>query len=163
MSKITSEQSKEIYELATAPDRKMSNVEIGKKFGISERSVRFHITKWEKQIHTLAKTNGKVASALANHVVDVHSEAMSILAAVKTGILEAKVAGVSPEKLAPLYSNWIKSLELASELLGDLSRAPQVNIQLNQQFNEFVKAIMEEEDDATKGRIIARLRKNALY
>jgi DNA-binding Lrp family transcriptional regulator len=163
MAKITSGQSKEIYELATAPDRKMSNVEIGKKFGISERSVRFHIKKWEKQVHTLAKTNGKVASALANHAVNVTTEATSILEAVKTSILEAKVAGVSPEKLAPLYSNWIKSLELASELLGDLSRAPQVNIQVNQQFNEFIKAIMEGEDDATKQRISAKLRKNAIY
>lgn len=163
MSKITSEQSREIYELATSTQPKMSNVEIGKKFGISERSVRFHITKWEKQIHTLAKTNGKVANALANHVVDVHSEAMNILEAVKAGIKEAKVAGVSPEKLAPLYSNWIKSLELASELLGDINRAPQVNIQLNQQFNKFIQAIMEGEDDATKQRIIARFRKNAIY
>jgi len=120
MAKITSEQSREIYQLATSTDPKMSNVQIGKKFGISERAVRYHIMKWERELHTIARTNGKLAGALTNHVVDMHSEAMSILKAVKAGIQEAKEAGVSPEKLAPLYNNWIKSLELASELVGKI-------------------------------------------
>lgn len=162
MSKITGEQSREIYELATSTDRKMSNVEIGKKYGISERAVRHHIKKWEGKLHEISKTNEKAASAIANHAVNVHTEARDILTQVKASIREAKNNGVSPERLAPLYSNWIKSLELASELLGDINRAPQVSVHLSQQFNEFMKVILEEIDHDTKARITARIRPLAL-
>ncbi len=117
MAKITSGQSREIYKLATAPDKKMSNVQIGKKFGISERAVRFHIAKWESKLHSIAKTNEKAANAIANHAVDVYKEARDILSGIRNSIQEAKQARVSPEKLSPLFNNWTKSLELASNLL----------------------------------------------
>ncbi len=158
MSKITNEQSREIYEIATSTDRKMSNVDLGKKFGISERAVRFHIKKWEAELHAISKTNAKAANALADHAVNVNAEAKAILAAVKESIVQAKINGISPEKLSGLYGNWIKSLELVSELLGDLNRAPQMNVQVNQQLNDFMNFVLEEVDDVTKSRIVTKLR-----
>lgn len=156
--KISNDQSREIYKLAKDPGQNLTNVEIGKKFGgLDEATVRYHVRKWERKLHEISKTNGKAAGALANHAVNVASEAAAILEAVKTSIQEAKVAGVSPEKLAPLYGNWIKSLELASELLGDLDRTPQVSI-LQMIDHDFMKMILEEVDTNAKGRIITKLR-----
>jgi len=163
MSKITHEQSREIYELASSPKNKLSNIALGKKFGISELAVRYHIKKWESKLHEISKTNVKIARAIANHTVDVCGEAVSIISAVKAAIQDAKSSGVSPEKLAPLYSNWIKSLELASELLGDLDRSPTINIQVYQQFNDFMKIILKEVNDADRVRIIEKLRQKAIY
>lgn len=156
--KISNEQSREIYEIAKHPSNKLTNEEIGKKFGLDEATVRYHIKKWEEKLHEIAKSSDKVAGALANHAVNVTGEAASILDAVKASIKEAKVAGVSPEKLSGLYNNWIRGLETLSELLGDINRAPQVNIQVNQQFNDFMKVVLEEADDVTKARIISKLR-----
>ncbi len=158
--KITNESSKQIYELATRPDNNLTNREIGEKFGIDEGTVRYHTKKWEGKLHEIAKTNQKAASAIANHAVDVHIEARDILAAVKSSILEAKSNGISPEKLAPLYNNWIRGLEMLSELLGDINRAPQVNIQVDQQFNEFMNVILEEVNETDRTRIIKRLKEN---
>ncbi|VVB88862.1 Uncharacterised protein [uncultured archaeon] len=161
--KISNEQSREIYELAKDPGQNLTNEEIGKKFGLDEATVRYHVKKWEAKLHNIAKTNEKAAGALANHTVNVTVEAMNILEAVKASIQEAKVAGVSPERLAPLYTNWIKGLETLSELLGDINRAPQVNIQLNQQFNDFIKVILSEVNEVDRARIITKLRANAIY
>ncbi len=161
--KITNDTSREIYELATRPDNKHTNGEIGKKYGIDEGTVRYHIKKWEGKLHEISKTNERAASAIANHAVNVHSEAKDILAAVKASILEAKANGVSPEKLSGLYNNWIRGLEVLSELLGDLDRAPVVNIQMNQQFNEFMKIILQEVDDVGRARIISKLKQVTIY
>jgi predicted transcriptional regulator len=161
--KISEEQSRRIYELAKDPKNELSNTAIGKMFGITEAAVRYHIKRWEDELHEIARTNEKAASALASHAVNVTSEAVNILTEVKGSIREAKQQGVSPERLAPLYNNWIRSLELASELLGDLDRSPQVNIQVNQQFNEFMKVILEEVDHDTRAKIIRRLRPDAIY
>jgi DNA-binding CsgD family transcriptional regulator len=158
MSKITNEQSREIYELATSPNREMSNIAIGKKFGITERAVRFHIKKWEKELHTISKTNAKVANALANHTLDVHGEAREILEQVRGSIQEAKSNGISPERLAPLYSNWIKSLELASELLGDIDRAPDVQVNVvYEEFNQLKTVVLSEVCNVCKMRLQERL------
>jgi DNA-binding Lrp family transcriptional regulator len=161
--RIDNEQSRKIYELAKDPNNKLTNREIGEKFGIDEATVRYHVKKWEGRLHEIAKTNEKAAGAIANHAVDVHTEAKDILAAVKASIQDAKDAGVSPERLAPLYSNWIKGLETLSELLGDINRAPQVNIQVNQQFNDFMSVVLSEVNDVDRARIISKLKPAALY
>lgn len=155
--RIDNGRSREIYELAKDPKNTFTNEAIGKKFGIDEATVRYHVKKWEVRLHEISRTNEKAASALANHAVDVHVEAMDILAAVKASILEAKGKGISPEKLAPLYSNWIRGLETLSELLGDLNRAPQVNVQVNQQFNELKAIVMGELCANCKQKVRGRL------
>lgn len=160
--RITNEISRKIYEIAKDSKSNLTNREIGERFGIDEATVRYHVKKWEREFHEISKNNAKVARALADHTLDVHEEARNILEQVKGSIQEAKNNGVSPERLAPLYSNWIKSLELASELLGDINRSPQVSIQMNQQFNEFMKVVLEEVDYDTKARITARIRPLAL-
>ena len=156
--RIDNEESREIYELAKDPKNTLTNEAIGKRFGIDEATVRYHVKKWERELHSIAKSNAKVANALADHTVNVNLEAKEILTAVKTSIEEAKSSGVSPEKLSGLYGNWIRSLELVSELLGDINRAPQVSVQVNQQFNEFMKVVLEEVDHDTKTRIATKLR-----
>lgn len=161
--KITNEQSRQIYELSKDINNKPSNRKIGEMFGIDEALVRYHVKRWEGKLHEIAKTNEKAASALANHVVDVHSETMAVLKAVKDSIAEAKTKKVSPEKLAPLYSNWIKSLEFASELLGEINKNPVVNIQINEQFNNFMDIILSEVNEVDRARIISKLRPNAIY
>lgn len=114
--KISNEQSREIYELACDPGKKTTNAAIGAKFGISESSVRHHVRKWEKEVKAISKTNSKVAGALAAHTINIIEEASSILEAVKQGIKQAKAEGVSPEKISSLYNNWIKTLEMLSEM-----------------------------------------------
>lgn len=131
--KITNDISREIYEQAKG--RSLSNCEIAKKYEITEGSVRHHVKRWEGAIHEIAKNDQKVNTAMANMALNVQSEALQIIQEVKESLTSAKQQGVSPERLAPLYGNWIKSLELASEILGDIDRNPQTNIQLNQQFN----------------------------
>jgi hypothetical protein len=130
MSKITNELSREIYELATLPNRKMSNVEIGKKFGISERVVRFHVKKWESKVHEIAKNDQKINKAVTSNTLDVIAESLMQISVIKRSIQDARDRGVSPDKLSGLFNNWIRALELSSELLGNLNRAPQFN-QLN--------------------------------
>lgn len=161
--RITNEQSREIYELAKDPKNTLTNREIGEKFGIDEGTVRYHVKKWESKLHEIAKTNERACSAIANHAVDVHTEAMDILAAVKDSIQEAKNNGVSPERLAPLYNNWIKGLETLSELIGGINRTPQVNIRIDRQFNEFMNFILSEVNAVDRARIISKLRQVALY
>ncbi len=165
--KISNEISKQIYEIATKPDNKLTNREIGETFGIDEATVRYHVSKWEGKLHAIARSDDKVANALADHACDCIQESQDILNDVKSSIRQAKEAGVSPEKLAPLYGNWIKSLELASELLGDINRTPQVTanvgIQVNQQYNDFVKVILSGVNEDDKKRIIAMLRPAAIY
>lgn len=112
MSKITSAQGREIYELATSTNPKMSNVEIGKKYGISERAVRFHIKKYEKIVHKISQNNSKVNKVLAAHAIDIIEESTLIMTVVKSSIQAAKNQGVSPEKTSSLINNWIKVLEL---------------------------------------------------
>jgi DNA-binding CsgD family transcriptional regulator len=114
--KITNEQSREIYTLASDPAKKMTNREIGAKFGISESSVRHHVRKWEKQVKTISKNNAKAAAAIAGHIVNIVEEASLIMSVVKSGIQQAKSRGVSPEKMSPLYNNWIKTLELIGNM-----------------------------------------------
>ncbi len=167
MTKITTEQSREIYELATKPNRNMSNAEIGQKYGISERSVRRHIQKWERKLHSIAKTNEKAAEAIAENAIDVHKELKTVIAVVKNSISEAKLVGVSPERLAPLINNWLKGLEQASELLGNINGPPQtqINIQVNLQVTELMNLILNDLDgeqqdvrERIKTRITTRLR-----
>lgn len=116
MSKITAQQGRTIYELAISTNPKMSNVEIGKKFGISERAVRFHIKKFEKQVHKIAQNNAKVNTAITNHAINIIEESALIMRVVKSSIQKAQLQGVSPEKLSGLYNNWIKTLALLSEM-----------------------------------------------
>lgn len=116
MSKITSGQGREIYELATSTNPKMSNVEIGKKYGISERAVRFHIKKYEKIVHKISQNNSKVNKVLAAHQINIIEEASLLLAVVKSGIQQARKQGVSPEKISSLYNNWIRALEIISDI-----------------------------------------------
>ena len=155
--KITNEQGRDIYQLATDPSQKITNAEIGKRFGISESSVRRIVTKNEKMFHEIAKSNDKVAGALADHAINVTGEAAAILDAIKTSIKEAKVAGVSPEKLSGLYNNWIRGLETLSELLGDIDRAPVLNVQISSQFHELKSVIIGELCPACKAKVKGRL------
>lgn len=161
--RISNEQSREIYELAKDPKNTLTNEAIGKRFGIDEATVRYHVKKWERELHSIAKSNSRIANALADHTVNVNIEAKEILSAVKNSIEEAKSNGVSPEKLSGLYGNWIKSLELVSELIGDINRAPQVNVQVNQQFNEFMNVILAEVNEVDRARIISKLKQSAIY
>lgn len=160
--KINNDISNQIYELATRPDNKLTNREIGERFGIDEATVRYHVKKGESKLHQIAKTNEKAAQAIANHAVNVTEEAANILDAVKSSILEAKESGVSPEKLAPLYSNWIKSLELCGELLGKLSPPGQVNVGVDmtiqlQEYQELKAVVMGELCGMCRQRLIGRL------
>ena len=118
MSKITSEQGREIYELATSTKPKMSNVELGKKYGVSERAIRFHIKKYEKQVHTIAKNNNRLNTALANNKINLVHEATETLKDIKESLTQAKNEGVSPERLSSLYSCRIRSLESISEIVS---------------------------------------------
>lgn len=133
--KIDNTKSREIYEAVTRPDNKFTNSEIAKQFGITEGNVRYHVKKWENQIHTIAKTNEYAAQAVANNAIvaselniDCKKEVDQLIKNVKDSIKDARDFGVSPEKLAPLYSNWLRALDTAAELLGELNRTSQVNV-----------------------------------
>lgn len=157
MARITSEQSREIYEISKNPRKNLTNSEIGKMYGIDEATVRYHTRKWEKRLRSIASANDKAANALVSHAVNVSEESLLIIREVKNSIQEAKSNSISPEKLAPLYNNWIKSLELASEILGDVNRAPIVNLQINEQIIDFIQVVLEEVDDHAKNKIISKL------
>ena len=129
--KITSDISKEIYELAKDSKSNVSNQSIADKFGITEGSVRHHVRKWERQLHEIAKTDDKTAKALSRFTINTHEDCDLIIKNIKSSIQMARNQGVSPEKLAPLFNSWLKGLELASQLLGEI-RNPMVEIQFNQ-------------------------------
>ncbi len=166
--KIDSSKSREIYELATSPTNKLTNCEIAKQYGISEGSVRHHIAKWERKLHAIARSDDRVATALADHAINVTVEATNILDAVKSSIVQAKNAGISPEKLAPLYSNWIKSLELCGELLGEIGRGSGTNVNVNvrnniqdmifrEEYIELKSVVVNELCDTCKEKVRLRL------
>ncbi len=163
--KISNEISKQIYELATNPTNKLTNREIGNKFGIDEATVRYHVNKWERKLHEISRSDARVADALADHTCDCIQESQDILNAVKDSIQEAKGKGVSPEKLAPLYGNWIKSLELAGELLGKIGRGSGTNVsvsfqptvQYTQEYNELKAVVVNELCDSCKEKVRVRL------
>lgn len=129
--KITSDISKQIYELSKDPKSNVSNQAIADKFGITEGSVRHHVRKWERQVHEIAKSDDQVAKSLSKFTINTHEECDLIIKNIKSSIQMARNQKVSPEKLAPLFSNWLKGLELASQLLGDI-KSPMVEIQFNQ-------------------------------
>ncbi len=165
--KISNEISKQIYEQATNPTNKLTNQEIGNKFGIDEATVRYHIKKWEGKLHEISRSDVRVADALADHTCDCIQESQDILNAVKDSIQEAKGKGVSPEKLAPLYSNWLKSLELAGELLGEIGRGSGTNVNVNvqnvqkavylQEYQELKQVVVGELCDNCKEKVRVRL------
>jgi len=114
--KISNEQSREVYILASDPAGKLTNSQIGARFGISESSVRHHIRKHEAALHKISQNNVRAAAAIAAHAVNLTDEAALILRVVKSGIQQAKTQGVSPERISPLYNNWIKILEMLSDM-----------------------------------------------
>lgn len=116
--KISNDQSREIYELASDPVNKMTNREIGLRFGISESSVRHHTRKWEKTLHAISLSNKKLATALANRIVNMTQEATDTLDDIKESIKQARREGVSPEKLSSLYSCRIRSLECIHNIVS---------------------------------------------
>lgn len=114
--KITKEQSRQIYELASDPAKKMTNAAIGLRFGISESAVRHHTRKWEKTLKTISKNNVKVNTAIAANKINVLEEGTLIMKVIKSSVQEARNRDVSPEKLSSLYNAWIKILELLSDM-----------------------------------------------
>lgn len=150
--KITNGASREIYELATRPDNKLTNQEIGKKYGIDEATVRYHIKKWEGKLHEIAKSDDRTAKAISKFTVDTHEECDLIIKSIKASIQQARNKGVSPEKLSPLFGNWLKGLELASQLLGEI-KSPMVEIQ----FNQLKTVIVGELCDSCKLKLKERL------
>lgn len=151
--KITAEISKQIYEIAIRPGNKLTNREIGEKFGIDEATVRYHIKKWENKLHQIAKTDEKTAAAISDITINCHNEVDQVIKNVKFSIQTARNNGVSPEKLAPLFNNWLKGLELAGELLGQLGRSPIVEIQ----FNELKAVVVGELCDDCKQKLKEKL------
>lgn len=74
------------------------------------------------------------------------TEAMQVLAAaINDSIHEAKLLGVSPEKLAPLYNSLKQQLEVLAEIQGSLDRSTKVmnltKIDLRAEIEEYAKAI----------------------
>lgn len=154
---ISNEQSRKIYEIATHPKNKLSNRQIGEMYGVGEASVRHHVKKWDNALRGVAKWDENVASAMATHLMNVHTESMEILTAVKSSIMEARANGVKPERLVGLYLTWIRSLELVSELMGDIDRRPEVSVNVTQQFNEFMQVVLQETDAGARSRIVKKL------
>lgn len=114
--KISIEDSRAIYELASDPQNKLTNSQIGAKFGITESSVRHHIRKWERELKTISRNKAKVSTAIVNFQINILEEAFLMMRVVKSSIQSAQHQGISPEKIAPLYSNWIKILEMLSNI-----------------------------------------------
>ena len=164
--RITNEQSKEIYELSKSTTQVCTNTEIAKKYGISEGAVRKHIKKWESTVHEIANTNDKVHAAVAKNTLDVIGEALMIVSNIKAEIRDARSYGGDPSRMGSLYAQWIKALELAAKLLGDLKGGPEIQVnnihvnQVNQQFNEFMQVVLTECDVPTKVRISQRIKGN---
>lgn len=117
MVKITAEQRREIYRLATDPKNRLTNCAIARKYNISEGAVRYVIKRQQGKLQKLQQTNVDAQQALANISLNVASEAADLIAQVKLSIQQAKAEGETV-RLASLYSNWIKALELACQLLG---------------------------------------------
>ncbi len=156
--KVTDEISQKIYTLAKNPDKNLTNQQIADKFGITEGSVRHHIRKWESTIQTVARNDKKINTALAAHTLDVIAESLMQNSVIKQSIKEARDRNVSPDKLSGLFGNWIRALELASELLGDIDRAPTTNIQLNQEYIELKSIVLGALCPQCKDAIKAKLR-----
>ncbi|KCZ71610.1 hypothetical protein ANME2D_02345 [Candidatus Methanoperedens nitroreducens] len=58
----------------------------------------------------------------------------------------------------------VAALDSLDKRLGRFSVPEvQVNVQVNQQFNEFMKVILEEVDDVGRARIISKLKQAAIY
>ena len=119
--------------------------------------MRKHVKKWESAVHEVAKNNEKVNSAVAKSTLDVIAESLLQISNIKDSIQQARTLGVSPEKLSGLFNNWIRALELSSELLGKIDRAPVTNIQFNAEFNELKAVIIGELCPACKAKIKGRL------
>lgn len=156
--KLSDEISKEIYETVKDSNNTLSNVEIAKKYDVTEGAIRYYVKKWESAVHEISLNNQKINTALAKNTINVQAEAIRIIQDVRESLEEAKQRGVSPEKLAPLYGNWIKSLELASEILGDINRSPQLNVQFNQEFAELKSVVISQLCPACKDAIKMKLK-----
>lgn len=161
MSKITRQQGRAIYEQVTDPANRLSNREIGEKYGITERSVRFRVNTLEKQVHEIARSDTRVNNALVAHTLNVQSEALTIIAEVRNSLTDAKAQGISPERLGGLYGAWIKSLELASEILGDIDRTPVMNVQINNEYQELKSFVIGALCPACKASMILKLKAKA--
>jgi len=159
---LTLQESRQIYEAATSPSNTLTNEQIGKEYGVTESTVRHHIKKWKTTVASSYKYNEHIQEALASHIINVNQEASDILDHIKVSIKLAKDKGTPPEKLGSLYNNWIRSLELVSELSGDLDRSNNINIDTSNQFTTFMQIILEECDDPTRTRIISRLNKTTI-
>lgn len=116
--KITEADSEQIYRLAKDSKNPISNVAIAKQFGITEAAVRFHIKRQSEKLVLASLSQGVLSKPINALSLDCRQQAANILSELQQSIVLAKTSGVSPEKLSGLYNAWIKSLELASELLG---------------------------------------------
>src|SRR5450759_3813752 len=155
--KIDNDTSRKIYELAINTAQVLTNAQIAAKYDITEGNVRYHIKKWESTVHEIAQNDQRVNAAVTKNTLNVIDESLMQISNIKESILQARTPGVSPEKLSGLFNNWIRALELSSELLGKIDRAPVTNIQFNAEFNELKAVIIGELCPAYKAKIKGRL------
>lgn len=145
-----------------------------KKQGKSEREISIILTTETKQkitgscvhrylaantklIQQVVESNDKLKVKVANNTLDVIAESLMQISVIKHSIQDARDRGVSPDKLSGLFNNWIRALELSSELLGDINRAPVLNLQINAEFNELKAVIIGELCPACKAKVKGRL------
>jgi hypothetical protein len=128
---------------------------------ITQSSVHRYFANNAQVTQQAIESNDKLKVRVAESALDVIKEALMIVSNIKTEIRDARNFGADPARMSGLYAQWIKSLQLAAELLGDLKRPDvdiNVNVQVNQQFNEFMQVVLKECDTPTKARISLRLK-----
>ena len=84
---------------------------------ISEMTMsRFFGTR-RKKVGEIISVNHKLSERVAEHEVNINDELFGLLEVIKEAIAEAKTAGGTPERRAPLFMAALKSIELISRRL----------------------------------------------
>lgn len=162
ITKLNLESRARELKLAGESERSIAEIlskELNQK--ISQSSVHRYFANNTKVTQQAVESNDKLKVKVAESTLDVIKEALMIVSNIKAEIRDARNFGGDPARMGSLYAQWIKALELASEILGKIDRSPVVNnIQINQQFNEFMAVVMGEVDRDTRARITAKFKQH---
>jgi hypothetical protein len=124
---------------------------------LSQSSVHRYFANNAQITQQAIESSDKLKVKVAESSLDVIKEALMIVSNIKAEIRDARNFGGDPARMGSLYAQWIKALELASEILGDIDRAPVVNIQITSQMNELKAVIIGELCQECKAKVKGRL------
>lgn len=130
---------------------------------ITQSSVHRYLAAQDKMHRQAIEKNNKLKAKVTELEIDTVQARHELIKEIRDLADRAKDEGDLKTALSGL-DKAIAALDSLDKRLGRFTGQPevQVNVQVNQQFNDFMKVVLEEIDNATKTRITSKLRQSVI-